>query len=84
MDEHEIAERAVTLPGQYASRVREASRPVLFSLAEGGEYEELLNVLVAALRQAGAAVTAAERDELRGLLSAMDLPAHPLDRLNVS
>jgi hypothetical protein len=49
----------------------------------GGEYGELTIELAASLAAHHAPVTAAERDELRALLEAMDLPTDPIAELNV-
>jgi hypothetical protein len=53
------------------------------SMADGGEWQELVDVLIASLTLTQAPVTADERDELRSLAEAMDLPTDPLARLNV-
>jgi len=50
---------------------------------EGGEWQELVDLLLASLTMTQAPVTAAERDELRSLAEAMELPADQLARLNV-
>jgi hypothetical protein len=52
-------------------------------MAEGGEWQELVDVLLASLTTTQAPVTADERDELRSLAEAMDLPADQLAGLNV-
>jgi len=53
------------------------------SMAEGGEWQEMVDVLLASLTMTQAPVTADERDELRSLSEAMDLPADQLAGLNV-
>jgi hypothetical protein len=50
---------------------------------EGGEYGELTIELAASLAAHQVPVTAAERDELRALLEAMDMPTDPIAKLNV-
>jgi hypothetical protein len=52
-------------------------------MAGAGEWQELVDLLVASLSLTRAPVTAAERDELRSLLGAMDIPEGPLAALNV-
>ena len=53
------------------------------SMAGGGEWQELVDLLIASLALTQAPVTADERDELRSLAEAMDLPTGPLAGLNV-
>jgi hypothetical protein len=50
---------------------------------EGGEYGELMSLLVAALAGTGASVSAAEQRELRALLEAMAMPTEPVQQLSV-
>ncbi|MGD0066212.1 MAG: hypothetical protein ABSB76_22545 [Streptosporangiaceae bacterium] len=52
-------------------------------MAEGGEWQELVDVLLASLTMTQAPVTAAERDELRSLAEALELPTDQLTGLNV-
>ena len=49
----------------------------------GGEYGELTIELAASLAAHHVPVTAAERDELLGLLEAMGMPTDPIVDLNV-
>jgi hypothetical protein len=49
----------------------------------GGEYGEMTIELAASLAKTGAPVTPEERDELRDLLEAMDMPTDPIGELNV-
>jgi hypothetical protein len=49
----------------------------------GGEYGELTIELAASLAAHKAPVTPDERDELRALLEAMNMPTDPIERLNV-
>ena len=83
MDEAEVIERAETLPGRYADRIRPQDLDGMRSMAECGEWQELVDVLLASLTTTQAPVTADERDELRSLAEAMDLPADQLAGLNV-
>jgi hypothetical protein len=53
------------------------------AMASGGEWQELVDVLVGSLNLTRAAVTSSERDELLTLLAAMGMPENPLDGLNV-
>ena len=53
------------------------------SMADGGEWQELVDLLIASLTLTQAPITTDERDELRSLAEAMDLPTGPLAGLNV-
>ncbi len=49
----------------------------------GGEYGELTIELAASLAAHRTPVTPEERDELRALLEAMNMPTDPIEQLNV-
>lgn len=83
MNESEVIERAESLPALFAGRVRPEDLDGLRSMAGAGEWRELVDLLVASLGSTGAPVTAAEHDELRSLLGAMDLPGTALGSLTV-
>jgi hypothetical protein len=83
MDLHEIARRASSLLQRFADRVPSQTRENIELMNEGGEYGELTIELAASLAAHQVPVTAAERDELRALLEAMDMPTDPIAKLNV-
>ena len=83
MNESEVIEHTEALPDRYASRVRPEDLDGMRSMAEGGEWQELVDVLIASLTLTQAPVTPDERDELNSLLEAMDMPTNPLAGLNV-
>jgi hypothetical protein len=83
MTEEEIIEKAEALPDRYANRLTESALWSIKRMRGGGEYGELAIELAASLAAHRAPVTAAERDELRALLEAMDLPTDPIAELNV-
>lgn len=83
MEEHEIARRASSLPRRFAGRIPPRTLEIIELMEGGGEYGELTIELAAALAARGVAVTAAERDELLGLLEAMGMPTDPIATLNV-
>jgi len=83
VDETEVIERVKALPDLYAGRVRPQDLAGMRSMASGGEWGELADLLVASLNLSQATVTSRERDELRSLLAAMDMPGEPLAGLNV-
>ena len=83
MDENEIARRASSLPRRFADRIPARTREVIELMERGGEYGELTIELAASLAAHKSSVTAAERDELLGLLEAMHMPTDPIADLNV-
>ena len=83
VDESEVIERVEVLPDRYAGRVRPNDLYAMRAMADGGEWQELVDVLVGSLSLTRATVTASERDELRSLLTAMNMPEDPLGGLNV-
>ncbi len=84
MDEHELVRRVSVLPDQFASRLDESTNDGLRSMNNGGEWDELMDLLVTALAGRGAAVTAGEQQELRELLEAVHMPTEPVNRLMVA
>ena len=83
MDENEIARRASGLPRRFADRIPAHTREIIELMEGGGEYGELTIELAASLAAHKSPVTAAERDELLGLLEAMHMPTDPIADLNV-
>jgi hypothetical protein len=83
VNESEVIEHTEALPDHYADRVRAEDLDGMRSMADGGEWQELVDLLIASLALTQAPVTAGERDELRSLAEAMDLPTSPLAGLNV-
>lgn len=84
MDERDVVTHMDALPDQFADRVPEPQLSSLRSLAEGGEYEELLDALLAGLHKRLTPITAAEREELSQLLRAMQRPTKALSALPVA
>lgn len=83
MNEAEVIERAQALPELYADRVPPVDLDGLRSMASAGEWQELVDLLMASLSNTQATVTVSERDELRSLIEAMDMPTGLLATLNV-
>jgi hypothetical protein len=83
MNEADLAGRTARLPDVFADRVTRADLVGLRSMADGGEWDELLDLLVAALRETGAAISIGERQELRDVLTGWGLPADQLAELIV-
>jgi hypothetical protein len=83
MDENEIARRASSLPRKFGDRISARTREIIELMEGGGEYGELTIELAASLAAHRVPVSAAERDELLGLLEAMHMPTDPIADLNV-
>ena len=83
MDEAQLATLTAGLPDVFANRLPEAELEGLRSMAAGGEWDELLDLLVAVLRQTGTVVSPGERDRLREALAGWGLPTGQLDELTV-
>jgi hypothetical protein len=83
VNEAEVIERVEALPDRYANRVRPQDLDGMRSMADGGEWQELVDLLIASLMVTRAPVTRGERDELESLMEAMDLPVDSLAELNV-
>jgi hypothetical protein len=83
MNENEIAKLASSLPQKFADRLPPRTLEIIELMEAGGEYGELTIELSASLAAHHTPVTAAERDELRGLLEAMGMPTEPIGGLNV-
>jgi hypothetical protein len=83
VDASEVIRRVKALPDRYAGRVRPDDLDGMRSMAGGGEWRELTELLVASLNVTQAAVTVDERDELRSLLEAMGVPGDLPATLNV-
>jgi hypothetical protein len=83
MDEYEIARRASSLPDRFAARVPQNTLEILKLMDGGGEYGELTIELAASLAAHNTPVSSEERDELRALLEAMNMPTEPIGQLNV-
>lgn len=83
MNNAELATRTARLPELFADRVPASDLAGLRSMAGGGEWDELLDLLVAALRVTQAPVSVDELDELRTLLTNWGLPTEQLDGIIV-
>lgn len=83
MNEPGLAQRTFELPEVFADRLPESTLRALRSMARGGEWDELLDLLLAALRQTVSAVTVDERDQLRQVLEGWGLPTGQLNELVV-
>jgi hypothetical protein len=84
VDEAELAQKTFNLVNTFADRVSERDLEGLRSMAGGGEWDELLDLLVAALSQTRVPVTDWERNELRDVLVGWGMPTDPLGDLGTS
>jgi hypothetical protein len=71
------------LPERFADRPPASDLDGLRSMACGGEWDELLDLLVQALRHTQAPVSSEERDQLRAALTGWGMPVDALASLNV-
>lgn len=83
MSEAELATMTAELPEVFAARLPAADLAGLRSMASGGEWAELLDLLVSALGHTGASIAPSELDQLREVLSGWGLPTAGLDQLVV-
>jgi hypothetical protein len=83
VNDNEMMDRVNALPDRFAARLEPATFNQVRSAARAGEWGEAVDNLIAGLAETQAAVTAAERDELRSLLDVMGLPTGLTDGLNL-
>lgn len=83
MTEAELATLTAGLPERFADRLPASDLDGLRLMASGGEWDELLDLLVAALEQTRAHVTSEERNQLRDALTGWGMPADVLAGLVV-
>lgn len=81
MSESQLATQTYKLVDVFADRVPETALRALRSMAAGGEWDELLDLLLAILVQNGAGVSTSERDHLREVLAGWGLPMAPVEEL---
>lgn len=81
--EAELAAQTKALPDIFAGRIPAADLAGLRSMAGGGEWGELLDLLVAVLHSNRVPVSTAEIDDLRQVLSGWGLPTDALAGLIV-
>lgn len=84
MNEEELAGRTARLPEIFADRLPAADLRALRSISGGGEWDELLDMLLLALRETQAPVTVSEREQLREVLTGWGLATDQLDELAVT
>ncbi|MPZ94410.1 MAG: hypothetical protein GEU96_05695 [Propionibacteriales bacterium] len=80
--ENEIIERTAALPERFADRLPETTRHHLTSARDAGEWSEVVDNLVAALRNNHVTVSTTEWEDLREIAELMGLPTGTLDELD--
>lgn len=83
MEHRELAQIMRNLPGRYADRLPRRTVNQIQAAAAAGQWEYAVRRLVTRLRWQAAPVNAAERDELRIVLGALDMPGDLADTLTL-
>jgi hypothetical protein len=83
MGHRELAQTMRHLPGRYTNRLGPRTLQRVTSAAAAGQFEKAVEKLIWSLRVRAEAVTADERDELRAVLDAMNMPHDRIDSLAV-
>ncbi len=83
MNEADLATRTATLPELFADRLPASALDGLRAMAGGGEWGELLDLLIATLQQTGTAVSDEERNVLRYVLASWGLPTDHVNDLGM-
>lgn len=79
--QRELAKVMRRLPARYADRLPVRALERITGAAAAGQWETAVDRLIRALRSRAETVTPDERDELRALLEAMDMPGERADTL---
>jgi hypothetical protein len=69
------------LPGRYTDRVPTNTLRQITGSAAAGQWEQAVDQLISVLDRLAPGITRQERDDLRALSSAMDMPAERVDVL---
>lgn len=77
----ELAQTLRRLPSCYRDRLPQPTLRRVTDAAATGRWEKAVELLVSALHSRAARVTAAERNELRAIVTALALPAERVDAL---
>jgi hypothetical protein len=73
-EQRELAATMRALPGRFADRLSASALERITGTAAAGRWEEAVDELITALCARAEAVTDQERDELRAVLEAMNMP----------
>jgi hypothetical protein len=77
----ELAGMMRGLPGRYTDRVPTNTLRQITGSAAAGQWEQAVDQLISVLDRLAPGITRQERDDLRALSSAMDMPAERVDVL---
>jgi hypothetical protein len=81
MGHRELAQTMRHLPGRYTGRIGPRTLQRVTSAAAAGQFERAVERLIRSLHVRAEPVTAGERDELRAVLEAMNMPDDRIDGL---
>jgi DNA transposition AAA+ family ATPase len=82
-EQRELAETMRRLPARYADRLPARTLEKIKGAAASGQWEKAVDRLVTALHARAEAVTTVEREELRAVLEALNMPVERVDNLVV-
>jgi hypothetical protein len=80
-EQRALAEAMRGLPMRFADRLPAQTTQRIRDAAARGHWEHAVDELISALHARGEAVTAEERDRLRALLEALDMPGERVETL---
>ncbi len=83
MDERRLLAALREVPDQYAGRVRKEDVAGIQSMAQAGEWRELVDLLIASLAYNHASITADEASALRSYLERLDIQGSALDQITI-
>jgi hypothetical protein len=81
MGHRELAQTMRRLPGRYTDRLGSRTLRRVTRAAAAGQFEKAVERLIRSLHARAEPVTADERDELRAVLEAMNMPDDRVDGL---
>jgi hypothetical protein len=80
-EQRELAEAMRGLPGRFADRLSARTVEQVRGAAAAGRWEQAIDELIMALDTRAEMVTDQEREELRAVLEALDMPGEQVDAL---
>jgi len=83
MGHRELAQTMRHLPGRYTGRLGPRTLRRVTNAAAAGQFERAVEQLIRSLHVRAEPVTTGERDELRAVLEAMNMPDDRIDGLAV-
>jgi hypothetical protein len=83
MDKGRLLAALRELPGRYVTRVRQEDIAGLQSMAQAGEWRELVDLLVASLAYNHASISEEEASALRSYLQDLDIQESAIDQITI-